>query len=78
MTPTDMGRSEPQFGGLISLNYEQVCLRNEKGLVMHCPRMGYEVVSASEEGKFSTDGMRIVCDRHFDRCTTHRLRKFQI
>ena len=51
VTPTDSGRSGPQFGSLISLNYEQVCLRNEKGLVMHFPRMGYEVVSAGEGGK---------------------------
>ena len=51
VTPVDSGKSGPQFGKLISLNYEQVCLRNEKGLVMHFPRMGYEVVSAGEEGK---------------------------
>ena len=50
VTPTNSGRSGPQFGDLISLNYEQVCLRNEKGLVMHFPRMEYEVVSADEEG----------------------------
>ena len=46
VTPADTGKSGPQFGELISLNYEQVCLRNDKGLVMHFPRMGYEVVSA--------------------------------
>lgn len=46
VTPTDIGKSGPQFGELISLNYEQVCLRNEKGLVMHFPRFGYDVVSA--------------------------------
>lgn len=51
VTPTDSGRSGPQFGSLVSLNYEQVCLRIEKGLVMHFPRMGYEVASASEGGK---------------------------
>ncbi len=52
VTPTDSGRSGPQFGSWIGLNYEQVRLRNEKGLVVHFPRMGYEVVSAGEEGKF--------------------------
>ena len=48
VTPEDSGRNHPQFGTLIGLNYEQVCLRNEKGLVMHFPRLGYEVVSADE------------------------------
>ena len=48
VTPVDSGRSGPQFGKLMSLNYEQVCLRNDKGLVMHFPRMGYEIVSAGE------------------------------
>lgn len=51
VTPVDSGRSGVQFGSLISLNYEQVCLRNEKGLVMHFPRLGYEVVSAEDGGK---------------------------
>lgn len=46
VTPSDTGRSGPQLGELISLNYEQVCLRNERGLVMHFPRFGYEVVAA--------------------------------
>jgi glutathione S-transferase len=51
VTPVDSGRSGVQVGSLISLNYEQVCLRNEKGLVMHFPRLGYEIVSAEEGGK---------------------------
>lgn len=46
VTPVDSGRSGPQFGTLLSLNYEQVCLRNEKDLVMHFPRTGYEIASA--------------------------------
>ena len=46
VTPVDTGRSCPQVGELISLNYEQVCLRNEKELVMHFPRFGYEIVAA--------------------------------
>lgn len=45
VTPLDTGRSGPQVGELISLNYEQVCLRNEKKLVMHFPRLGYEIVA---------------------------------
>ena len=44
VTPSDNGKSGPQLGELISLNYQQVCLRNEKGLVMHFPRLGYDVV----------------------------------
>lgn len=51
VTPADTGKTGPQFGSLISLNYEQACLRNDEGLVMHFPRMGYEVVSAGESGK---------------------------
>lgn len=50
VTPVDTGKTGPQVGKLISLNYEQVCLRNEKGLVMHFPRMGYDIVSAGEIG----------------------------
>lgn len=46
VTPVDTGRTHPQAGELITLNYEQICLRNEKGLVMHFPRLGYEVVAA--------------------------------
>ena len=46
VTPADSGRNHPQLGELISLNYEQVCLRNEKGVVMHFPRFGYEVAAA--------------------------------
>ena len=46
VTPVDTGRNFPQFGKLIGLNYEQVCLRNDKGLVMHFPRFGYEVEAA--------------------------------
>ena len=46
VTPVDTGRNHPQYGELISLNYEQVCLRNDKGLVMHFPRTGYSVVAA--------------------------------
>lgn len=44
--PLDTGRNQPQFGALISLNAEQVCLRNDKDLVMHFPRLGYEVLPA--------------------------------
>lgn len=43
VTPTDSGKSHPQAGTLISLNRDQVCLRNAKGLVMHFPRIGYTV-----------------------------------
>lgn len=43
ITPTDTGKSGPQVGTLLRLNYEQLCLRNEKGLVMHFPRLGYVV-----------------------------------
>lgn len=49
VTPVDSGRSGVQVGDLIALNYEQVCLRNERGLVMHFPRLGYEVVGVEEE-----------------------------
>ena len=45
VTPTDPGRSGPQFGVSISLNNEQ------DHLIMHFPIMGYEVVSASTAGK---------------------------
>jgi glutathione S-transferase len=51
VTPADSGRTGPQYGSLISLNYEQVCLRNDEGLVMHFPRFGYEIVSAEDGGK---------------------------
>lgn len=44
--PADTGRNHPQFGKLISLNNEQVCLRNDKDLVMHFPRLGYEIAAA--------------------------------
>lgn len=46
VTPVDTGRSHPQYGSLISLNDDQVCLRNKKGLVMHFPRIGYVVAAA--------------------------------
>lgn len=46
VTPADTGRNHPQFGKLISLNSEQVCLRNDKDLVMHFPRLGYEIAAA--------------------------------
>ena len=46
VTPVDSGVNYPQLGKLISLNYEQVCLRNDKDLVMHFPRTGYTVAAA--------------------------------
>lgn len=46
VTPTDSGTSHPQPGELISLNDDQVCLRNKSGLVMHFPRLGYSVQAA--------------------------------
>jgi glutathione S-transferase len=51
VTPVDSGRSGVQGGELVALNYEQVCLRNGKGLVMHFPRLGYEVEVVEEGGK---------------------------
>ena len=51
VTPVDNGKSGPQYGSLISLNYEQVCLRNDKELVMHFPRAGYEIVGVGKEEK---------------------------
>lgn len=46
VTPVDTGMTHPQFGTLISLNRDQVCLRNKKNLVMHFPRIGYSVKAA--------------------------------
>ncbi|CCG81492.1 Predicted protein [Taphrina deformans PYCC 5710] len=46
VTPTDSGRTHPQPGELISLNDDQVCLRNKSGLVMHFPRLGYLIQAA--------------------------------
>lgn len=41
--PVDTGRSHPQPGVLVSLNNEQMCIRNKSGLLMHFPRIGYTV-----------------------------------
>jgi glutathione S-transferase len=49
VTPVDTGKSHPQLGELMSLNYEQVCLKNDRGLVMHFPRLGYEVEAVREQ-----------------------------
>lgn len=45
VTPVDTGRTHPQIGELISLNSDQVCLRNKKNLVIHFPRIGYVVAA---------------------------------
>jgi glutathione S-transferase len=49
ITPVDTGKSHPQLGQLVSLNYEQVCLKNDRGLIMHFPRLGYEIQAVREE-----------------------------
>jgi glutathione S-transferase len=43
VVPVDTGKTHPQKGELISLNNEQVCLRNKSGVVIHFPRIGYHV-----------------------------------
>lgn len=47
VTPVDTGKSHPQYGTLISLNDNQVCLRNKENVVMHFPRLGYVVAAAA-------------------------------
>lgn len=46
IVPVDTGKNHPQVGELVSLNDEQVCLRNKSKLVMHFPRIGYHVSRA--------------------------------
>jgi len=43
VVPVDTGKNHPQLGELVSLNDDQVCVRNKSKLLMHFPRIGYLV-----------------------------------
>lgn len=44
VTPTDTGRSHPQIGELVAINFEEVCIKVPgSGIRMHFPRFGFVV-----------------------------------